>query len=63
MDKMFNLMLTGLKYQILLCKEPRELLQITLNHLNSIKEIFNKDPTLVNESVDEAFKIVNLTSF
>lgn len=59
MDKIFNLMLTGLKYQILLCKEPCELLQITNNHFNSIKQIFNNDHATVNACLEEEFKIVN----
>lgn len=59
MDKMFNLMLTGLKYQILLCKEPRELLQITFNHFNSIRDMFDKDHLTVNACIDQAYEIVN----
>jgi len=48
MSKLFDLMLMAFKYQLLKMKYPEELLQITLNHLNSLIEImtqFNTQPT------------------
>jgi len=33
MDKLFDLMLMGFKYQLIACAEPRDLLQVTQNHL------------------------------
>lgn len=51
MDKLYDLMTMPFKYQTLLCKESSELLLITLNHFNGIKECFqnqNDILTLIN---------------
>ncbi|XP_068238782.1 protein OSCP1-like [Palaemon carinicauda] len=37
MDKLFDLMLMGLKYQVLMCPQPLDLLLVTLNHLDALK--------------------------
>ena len=42
MSKLFDLMLMAFKYQLLKMKNPEELLQITLNHLNSLVEIMSQ---------------------
>lgn len=42
MSKLFDLMLMAFKYQLLKMKYPEELLQITLNHMNSLIEIMTQ---------------------
>jgi hypothetical protein len=37
MDKLFDLMIMAVKYQICLCTKPREILLITLNHYDTIR--------------------------
>lgn len=37
MDKLFDLMLMGFKYQLLSCSYPAEMLQVTLNHLRALQ--------------------------
>lgn len=37
MDKLYDLMTMGFKYQIVSCSHPRELVEVTLNHLESIR--------------------------
>eukprot|EP01137_Pigoraptor_chileana_P034045 Opistho-2@25976 len=37
LDKLYDLMVMGVKYQLTLCEQPRELLDITSNHLNSVR--------------------------
>lgn len=37
MDKLFDLMLMGLKLQVLSCRQPQQLLEITLTHLETLK--------------------------
>ena len=37
MDKLFDLMTMGFKYQLLVCTHPRELLHVTLNHLRQLR--------------------------
>jgi len=36
MDKLYDLMTMGLKYQLIQCRDPCEILQLTLNHLDVI---------------------------
>lgn len=43
MDKLFDLMTMGVKYQMLSCKAPHQLLQITLNHLDSLKSMISTE--------------------
>ena len=37
MDKLFDLMTMGFKYQMLACSYPQELLHVTLNHLYQLR--------------------------
>ena len=37
MDKLFDLMTMGFKYQLLACSYPEELLHVTLNHLAQLR--------------------------
>merc|ERR1711971_1063063 len=37
MDKLFDLMTMGFKYQLLSCSYPQQLLQVTQNHLNELR--------------------------
>jgi hypothetical protein len=38
MDKLYDLMTMGFKYQLVSCTHPRELTDVTLNHIESIKQ-------------------------
>jgi len=42
MDKLFDLMCMGLKHQTISCREPHELLAITLNHLDAVSKIASR---------------------
>jgi len=37
MDKLFDLMTMGFKYQLIACRYPQELLHVTLNHLHQLR--------------------------
>eukprot|EP00640_Fibrocapsa_japonica_P001330 CAMPEP_0113936056 /NCGR_PEP_ID=MMETSP1339-20121228/3047_1 /TAXON_ID=94617 /ORGANISM="Fibrocapsa japonica" /LENGTH=397 /DNA_ID=CAMNT_0000938393 /DNA_START=126 /DNA_END=1319 /DNA_ORIENTATION=- /assembly_acc=CAM_ASM_000762 len=39
MEKLYDLMTMGVKYQVLLCNQPEQLLQVTLNHLEALKVV------------------------
>ncbi|CAB1105887.1 unnamed protein product [Ectocarpus sp. CCAP 1310/34] len=39
MSKLFDLVTMGVKYQVLSCAQPQQLLQVTLNHLETIKQM------------------------
>uniref|UniRef100_A0A8C2PUU1 Organic solute carrier partner 1a n=1 Tax=Cyprinus carpio TaxID=7962 RepID=A0A8C2PUU1_CYPCA len=53
MDKLYDLMTMAFKYQIVLCPRPQDLLLITFNHTDTIKELVKDNPSLVNQ-INEA---------
>ena len=55
MDKLYDLMTTGFKYQIVNCKTGYEIIDVTLNHLDSIRCMVQGD---VIELVDECSRKV-----
>mmetsp|Transcript_14687 Transcript_14687/g.28238 ORF Transcript_14687/g.28238 Transcript_14687/m.28238 type:complete len:411 (+) Transcript_14687:511-1743(+) len=47
MDKLYDLMTMGLKYQLLACKAPDDILQVTRNHIMAILACIN-DPNVMS---------------
>ncbi|XP_078124610.1 protein OSCP1a [Sander vitreus] len=62
MDRLYELMVMAFKYQVLLCPRPKDLLLITYNHIDTIRE-FVKDTPVVGNKVDETHrKIIEIYS-
>eukprot|EP00736_Rhodelphis_marinus_P014211 Rmarinus@m.6252 len=59
MDKLFDLMTMGFKYQLVCCAYPEELLKCTQNHLLALLELIDEEA--VQASVNQAMS--RLTSF
>jgi hypothetical protein len=57
MDKLYDLMTMGFKYQIVSCSHPRELIEITLNHLEAIKTAVEASPSAL-ELAENAFSLL-----
>ena len=58
MDKLFDLMTMGFKYQMLACSYPQELLHVTLNHLYQLRaKIEDSEP--VAALVDDVIGLTN----
>nr|XP_012620655.1 protein OSCP1 isoform X2 [Microcebus murinus] len=55
MDKLYDLMTMAFKYQVLLCPRPKDVLLVTFNHLDAIKEFIQDSPTIKHQ-VDETFR-------
>ncbi|XP_062476743.1 protein OSCP1 isoform X2 [Pezoporus occidentalis] len=55
MDKLYDLMTMAFKYQVLLCPRPRDILLVTFNHLDAIKDFIYDSPGIMNQ-VDETFR-------
>jgi len=56
MEKLFDLMAMGFKYQIISCKSPAEVVDVTLNHLESLKWLIRSNESLkdlLQESVGQ----------
>ena len=56
MDKLYDLMTMGFKYQMLQCTSPDQLVQVTLNHLESVRQFVEGD---AEEAVDAVIRRVN----
>jgi len=60
MDKLFDLMTMAVKYQMSLISKPRELILVTLNHLDSIVP-FIADSSLCMSLIEKCYKRVEQT--
>ncbi|XP_068238459.1 protein OSCP1-like [Palaemon carinicauda] len=62
MDKLFDLMLMGLKYQVLMCPQPLDLLLVTLNHLDALKSYASSTSVLaqVEDTLNLLIKCVSV---
>ncbi|XP_032084024.1 protein OSCP1 isoform X1 [Thamnophis elegans] len=49
MDKLYDLMTMAFKYQVLLCPRPKDLLLITFNHLDAIKDFVYESHKILNQ--------------
>eukprot|EP00929_Paragymnodinium_shiwhaense_P109453 TRINITY_DN75880_c0_g1_i1.p1 TRINITY_DN75880_c0_g1~~TRINITY_DN75880_c0_g1_i1.p1 ORF type:complete len:393 (-),score=105.11 TRINITY_DN75880_c0_g1_i1:77-1255(-) len=59
MDKLFDLMAMGFKFQIISCLAPREMIDVTMNHLDALKRLATGNQQLV-ELLDECVRQMNL---
>lgn len=59
MDKLYDLMTMGVKYQLISCKSPQQYLQITLNHLDSLIDLIRSDSvnTLVHDAISKSINL------
>lgn len=53
--QLYDLMTMALKYQVLLCPRPKDVLLVTFNHLDAIKGFIQDSPALLH-LVDETFR-------
>ncbi|KAK1156843.1 protein OSCP1-like isoform X1 [Acipenser oxyrinchus oxyrinchus] len=55
MDKLYDLMTMAFKYQVLLCPRPKDILLVSFNHMDAIKDFIRDSPSIFNQ-VDEIFR-------
>lgn len=53
--QLYDLMTMAFKYQVLLCPRPKDILLVTFNHLDTIKDFIHDSPSILNQ-VDETFR-------
>ncbi len=53
MNKLFDLMLMGIKYQFLSCTHPDEIFTITMTHMNAVADLIkgSSAEVLVNDTI------------
>uniref|UniRef100_A0A8C9XC78 Organic solute carrier partner 1 n=1 Tax=Sander lucioperca TaxID=283035 RepID=A0A8C9XC78_SANLU len=55
MDKLYDLMTMAFKYQVLLCPRPKDILLISFNHMDAIKDFVKDTPSILSQ-VDETYQ-------
>ncbi|XP_059206422.1 protein OSCP1a [Centropristis striata] len=63
MDRLYELMVMAFKYQVFLCPRPKDLLLITYNHIDTIREFVKDTPVLVHQVDETHRKIIEVYSF
>ncbi|XP_054462471.1 protein OSCP1a isoform X2 [Anoplopoma fimbria] len=62
MDRLYELMVMAFKYQVFLCPRPKDLLLITYNHIDTIREFVRHTPVVVNQVDETHRKIIEVYS-
>ncbi len=59
MDKLFDLMTMGVKYQLISCRSPHQYLQVTLNHLDILAEMVKTEGVtdLIQVAISKAIEL------
>ncbi|XP_071760663.1 protein OSCP1 isoform X1 [Centroberyx gerrardi] len=55
MDKLYDLMTMAFKYQVLLCPRPKDILLVSFNHMDAIKDFVKDTPSILSQ-VDETYR-------
>uniref|UniRef100_A0AAQ4QDG7 Organic solute carrier partner 1 n=1 Tax=Gasterosteus aculeatus aculeatus TaxID=481459 RepID=A0AAQ4QDG7_GASAC len=55
MDKLYDLMTMAFKYQVLLCPRPKDILLVSFNHMDAIKDFVKDTPSILGQ-VDETYR-------
>lgn len=65
MDKLFDLMIMGFKLQVISCRQPQQLLEITLTHLETLKVVGQSETVnvLIDRCVQQCISVSNRPSF
>lgn len=53
--QLYELMIMAFKYQVLLCPRPRDLLLVSYNHIDAVRELIRDTPVVLNQ-VDETHR-------
>ncbi|GLD59320.1 protein OSCP1-like protein [Lates japonicus] len=63
MDRLYELMVMAFKYQVFLCPRPKDLLLISYNHIDTIREFVKDTPVVVNQVDETHRKIIEVSLF
>lgn len=53
--QLYDLMTMAFKYQVLLCPRPKDILLVSFNHMDAIKDFVKDTPSILSQ-VDETFQ-------
>lgn len=53
--QLYDLMTMAFKYQVLLCPRPKDILLVSFNHMDAIRDFVKDTPAILNQ-VDETYQ-------
>lgn len=53
--QLYDLMTMAFKYQVLLCPRPKDILLVSFNHMDAIKDFVKDTPSILSQ-VDETYR-------
>ena len=57
MDKLYDLMTMAFKYQVSMCLKPRDIILVTLNHLDAMR-VFVGEATEIRQQLDHVYRLL-----
>lgn len=54
-SQLYDLMTMAFKYQVLLCPRPKDILLVSFNHMDAIRDFVKDTPSILNQ-VDETYQ-------
>lgn len=54
-SQLYDLMTMAFKYQVLLCPRPKDILLVSFNHMDAIKEFVKSSPSILSQ-VNEMYR-------
>lgn len=54
-SQLYDLMTMAFKYQVLLCPRPKDILLVSFNHMDAIKDFVKDTPSILSQ-VDETYQ-------
>ncbi|CAK6964350.1 protein OSCP1 [Scomber scombrus] len=60
MDKLYDLMTMAFKYQVLLCPRPKDILLVSFNHMDAIKDFVKNSPGILSQIDDTYRKLIEM---
>ena len=55
LPQLYDLMTMAFKYQVLLCPRPKDLLLVSFNHMDAIKDLVKEAPPILSQ-VDDTYR-------
>lgn len=60
-SQLYDLMTMAFKYQVLLCPRPKDILLVSFNHMDAIKDFVKNSPCILSQIDDTYRKLIEVT--
>ncbi|TRZ03111.1 hypothetical protein DNTS_029898 [Danionella cerebrum] len=62
MDKLYDLMTMAFKYQVLLCPRPKDILLVSFNHMDAIRDFVKDTPSILGQVEETNKQLIEIYS-